>query len=251
VAGSQWASFARRRLLPLLPQLTSSTPVPQQATSGAGIVEGLLEDELNALSKSLAAGSLAPIPMPMGRPTSLYPPLRGPPIGPPPTPLAYGLPLEGVGGQHPAAGLGSHCPHCFCPPLPARVMVGGHAQSPYNPRGAGMARIPGPAGRYAEMRANGAPPTAIQDMLLAALASKAAGAEHAELRPADWAGLGDASFTSPSWLAALQCLDVEEFDGVCAPVCLRSPALAWGVRHAWPQHPHLLPPVSSPPPRGE
>jgi len=61
------------------------------------------------------------------------------------------------------------------------------------------------------MKSRGASIEAIQAVIGASLANRAHGEEYSRLHAPAWEMSTD--FDCPSWLAALECLDVEEFDG--------------------------------------
>lgn len=70
--------------------------------------------------------------------------------------------------------------------------------------------LPGPAGKFADMKSRGASIEAIQAVIGASLANRAHGEDYSRLHAPAWEM--STGFDSPSWLAALECLDVEEFD---------------------------------------
>jgi hypothetical protein len=61
------------------------------------------------------------------------------------------------------------------------------------------------------MKSKGASTEAIQAVIGASLVKRGQGEDYSRLHAPAW-GMS-AGFSTPSWLSALQCLDVEEFDG--------------------------------------
>lgn len=79
-----------------------------------------------------------------------------------------------------------------------------------------------PAYPLPEMKSGGASIEAMQAVIGASLANRAHGEEYSRLHAPAWEM--SAGFDCPSWLAALECLDVEEFDGEALAALMRTTA---------------------------
>lgn len=107
--------------------------------------------------------------------------------------------------------------------------------------------LPGPAGKYAELKARGAPPEVMAAVVGAELASRAQGAAYNQLHVPAWQH--NTSFMLPSWRSALAALDCEEFDGagghaLCVPAvlaCMRTAEASSGPAHWLTVHLHPVP----------